>query len=448
MNDHLGKSLGVALIGGSLLFQAALADTAYRTPRAGEAYQTEIWGRRIKASPHDRRRVTALDLGVQYVPDGPSSPDILPFGGALVVRDTDEQGEDVLQPFGAVFVWRNLEHGRQRLRGVFSGLYNDVRYNIAPRFLGGAEVVFTFENFNVPFARPEYVEGQRIETVDLEWQYIRGGLGFGHRAALAPGHQDNALELTLTYEPGFLWFEPDGDRARGFIVPRDTYEGRAHLRLRADALERNVMELAHWGYTAGADLTYGHRANWRDWGEALLGIADAGAERDYFAASFYAVAAGGVPLLDSERHRLTASLHAGIGKDLDRFSAFRLSSRPTAWEWEAVSRPDLPGAVFDEFFSRRYGIAELRYRYEALFFLYPYLRANWAWIDRPRFRENGRVANQMDPLASLGAGLISGAPWKSQVELNYAYNFGILRDNDGEAGFGGHSVLFQWAKEF
>ena len=67
-------------------------------------------------------------------------------------------------------------------------------------------------------------------------------------------------------------------------------------------------------------------------------------QNDYFAASLYAVATGGVPLLDSERHRLTASLHAGIGKDLDRFSAFRLFTRPTAYEWEAVSRPDLPGA--------------------------------------------------------------------------------------------------------
>ncbi|MGH8508051.1 MAG: hypothetical protein ACREVH_04960, partial [Gammaproteobacteria bacterium] len=320
--------------------------------------------------------------------------------------------------------------------------------NVSPRFLGGAEAVLTFENFNVPFARPEYVEGQRIESVDLEWQYIRGGLGLGYHTPLAPGHQDNALELTLTYEPGFIWFEPDDDTASSFIVPRDTYEGRAHLRLRADALERNLMELAHRGYTAGADLLYGHRANWQDWGEAVFGIADAEAEQDYFVASLYAVVAGGVPLLDSERHRLTASLHAGIGKDLDRFSAFRLFSRPTAWEWEAVSRPDLPGAIFDEFFSRSYGIVELRYRYEALFFFYPYVRANWAWVDRPRFQGDGRIANQMDSLPSVGAGLISGAPWKSQVELNYVYNFGILRDTNGATGFGGHSILFQWAKEF
>lgn len=437
----------IGLASGSLLLPMVQAED-YRTPRAGEAYQTEIWGRQVTAPERDRRHVTALDLGLQYIPDGPSSPDILPFGGALLVRDTDEQGEDVLQPFGAIFVWRNPEHGRQRLRGVFSGLYNNVDYHISPRFLRGLEAVVTFENFNVPFARPEYVEGQRIEPVDLEWQFVRGGLGLGYRTPLAPGHQDNALELTLTYEPGFIWFEGDDDTAPEFIEPSDTYEGRAHARLRADALERNLLELPHWGYTAGADLIYGHRANWRTWGEPMLGIADAEAERDYFAASLYAVGAGGVPFLNSERHRLVASLYAGVGADLDRFSAFRLFARPNAWEWEAVSHPDLPGAVFDEFFSRSYGIIDLRYRYESLFFFYPYARLNWAWIDRPRFQDNGRVGNQMDSLPAVGAGFITGAPWRSAIELSYSYSFGILRITDGEPDFGGHSLIFQWSKEF
>ncbi|MGH8508296.1 MAG: hypothetical protein ACREVH_06210, partial [Gammaproteobacteria bacterium] len=124
----------VGVASASLLLQAVQAEP-YRTPRAGEAYQTEIWTKPVTAPARDRRHVTALDLGLQYVPDGPSSPDILPFGGALVVRDTDEQGEDVLQPFGAIYVWRNPEEGQQRFRGIFSGLYNDVRYNVSPRFL-------------------------------------------------------------------------------------------------------------------------------------------------------------------------------------------------------------------------------------------------------------------------------------------------------------------------
>lgn len=65
--------------------------------------------------------------------------------------------------------------------------------------------------------------------------------------------------------------------------------------------------------------------------------------------------------MDSERHRLIASAYAGLGKDLDRFSAFRFAGRPDASEWEAISRPDLPGAAFDEFFSRSYGNALERF---------------------------------------------------------------------------------------
>ena len=189
----------VGVASASLLLQVVQAE-AYRTPRPG-GDPTEIWSKRVKAPARDRRHVTALNLGLQYIPDGPSSPDILPFGGALVVRDTDDQGEDVLQPFGAIFVWRNPEDGQQRLRGIFSGLYNDVRYNISPRFLGGMEAVLTFENFNVPFARPEYVEGQRIEAVDLRMaiRTRRIGPGLPHPARpQTPGH---ALELTLPTNP-------------------------------------------------------------------------------------------------------------------------------------------------------------------------------------------------------------------------------------------------------
>jgi len=244
----------------SLLLQAAYADD-YRTPRAGEEYRTELLGIPVIAPARNRGHVTALDLGLQWIPDRPISPLILPLGGALVVRDRNEAGSDLVLPFGAVFVWRNEDDGERRFRGVFSGLYNDLRYNIMPEFLQGAEAVFPFENFTVPFGRPEYVEGQRIEDVDLEWQYVRGGLGLGYRTPLAPWNQDNALEITLTYEPGFLWFDASSDTARDFIVPHDTYEGRAHLRLRADALERNLLELSHRGFSVGSDLVYGHRAN-------------------------------------------------------------------------------------------------------------------------------------------------------------------------------------------
>ena len=438
----------VVIVCAAFLSQDVSADE-YRTPRAGEGMRTEVWGKPITAPYSDRRRITALSIGVQWIPNGPNSPLFLPFGGALAIQDERSQaGDDLLQPFGAFFIWRNLDEGRRRFRGVLSGLYNDVRFNFSRKSWRGAELVFTFENLTVPFGRPEFVEGQRINPVELEWYYLRGGFGLGYRQTLAPNNQDNALELALTYEPGFLWFNRDDTTDPNFILPRDTYEGRVHFRLRADMLERNIMELPHQGFAFGSDLIYGHRANWKDWGGPVLGTGKGSAQRDYFAASAYAVAAGPVPFVDSERHRLIGSIYGGIGKDLDRYSAFRLNGRPTVGEWEALSGPDLPGAAFLEFYSRNYGIAELRYQYEALFFLYPYVRTTWAWIDRPRFKDDGRVASQTDSIPSIGAGVVSGAPWKSQIELNYTYSFGLLRSAAGGSEFGGHAILFTWSKGF
>ncbi|MGZ4999344.1 MAG: hypothetical protein ACXV7F_03515 [Methylomonas sp.] len=424
------------------LFSACLlADNVpaedYRTPRAGEEYNTELWSMPVTAPKRDRRRVTALTLGAQYIPNGPSS---------------SSQGQDYFQPIGALYVWRHPEDNKQRFRGVISGLFNDLRYNLSPEFMhervSGAEFVFTFENLNVPFGRPETGEGKSIDAVELEWQYVRAGLGLGYRTLIGPGHQDNTLEWALTYEPGYLWFDRSKDTAQNFITPQDTYEGRVHFRLRADAMERNIMELAHQGFSTGMDLIYGHRSNWEQWGGPVFGPSHANAQQNYFAASAYMVAANGIPGVKSDRHRLLASAYAGTGKNLDRFSAFRISSRPTTWEWEALSIPDLPGVAFGEFFSRSYGLIDLRYRYEALFFVYPYLRGTMAWIDRPRLKGNGQVGNQMDSLPSLGAGLITGAPGNSEISLDYSYNFGILRNTNGSPQFGGHSLILAWSMEF
>ena len=170
-------------------------------------------------------------------------------------------------------------------------------------------------------------------------------------------------------------------------------------------------------------------------------------QREYLAVAAYAVSAGGVPFVRSERHRLVTELYGGIGKDLDRFSAFRLPGRPTGYEWEALSRPVVPGVAFNELFPTQYGIADLVYRYEALFFVYPHVRANYAMVERPRFQPNSSIRNQTDALPSLGAGVISGAPWRSQVELNYSYNFGVFRDPGGTLGEGGHAFFILWSKE-
>ncbi|MBA3965575.1 MAG: hypothetical protein H0X47_07355 [Nitrospirales bacterium] len=161
-------------------------------------------------------------------------------------------------------------------------------------------------------------------------------------------------------------------------------------------------------------------------------------------ASLYAAFAEKMPWAN-EQHRLIVTVYGGIGKDLDRFSTFRLPGRPTGYEWEALSRPLIPGVAFNELFPRKYAIANFTYRYEALFFLYPYIRGTWSAIERARFNRDGSIRNEVDMLPAVGGGVVSGAPWGSQIEVNYSYNFGIFRDRHGP-DMGGHSFLLVWSK--
>ena len=135
--------------------------------------------------------------------------------------------------------------------------------------------------------------------------------------------------MSITYEAGYRWFKGTGHTSAQYGVPKDTYEGRIHFRIRADALKRNLMELPHEGFTMGGDLIHGHRAKWDRWGGAPFDTPDFTKEQTYLQASAYALVATGLPFIESEKHRLVTSVHGGIGKDLDRFSAFRLPGRPT-----------------------------------------------------------------------------------------------------------------------
>jgi hypothetical protein len=290
------------------------------------------------------------------------------------------------------------------------------------------------------------VEGTRIAAEELEWHSVRLGVGLGFHAPLAPGHQDNALEAALTYEPGVLLFQPGDEAEPGFQVPKDAYEGRFHLRARVDALERNILELPHRGFAAGMDGWYGHRSGWRDWGGSVFGMQRAESGRNWYAWSAYAIAAGAVPYVSDERHRLLYSMYGGTGSHLDRFSAFRLGGGSNAGDWEALTRPVLPGAAFEEFFPERYGIVNLEYRYEALFFLYLQVRGSLAWVERPRFAAGGVVENRIDPLHSWTLAATSGFLWDSSLELAYSYNFDLLRPRNGVARSGGGALFFSWTK--
>lgn len=303
----------------------------------------------------------------------------------------------------------------------------------------------TLNTMIIPLGRSEYVEGQIIRDVEVEWSYVFGGIGVAYRRLLDPGHQDNALELSLTYEPGYRWFKGTSKTSPNFIVPDDTYEGRVHARVRRDALERNLMELPHRGYAYGGDFYYGHRATWSTWGGGPFGLSN---ERTYLMGSVFAVAASGVPFVNSERHRLVASVYAGIGENLDRFSTFRLPGRPTGYEWEALALPMLPSVAFNELFPRRYGIAHLEYRYEPIFFIFPYVRGSWGIVEQPRFQPDGSIRYKMDAMPAVSGGLVTGAPWRSQIEINYSYNFGIYSDRGGGPPLPGrHGFFVFWSKE-
>jgi hypothetical protein len=395
------------------------------TPLAGEQFDTEVMGEPVTVAPRDRKNVTAASFGVQYLPDGPSFYQVLPFG--------------------ALYVWRNSDDLKKRFRGTFSGPVNDLTYNAGSHSSSGWELRMTLNTMIIPLGRSEYVEGQIIRDVDVEWSYVFGGIGVAYRRLLDPGHQDNALELSLTYEPGYRWFKATSDTSPNFIVPKDTYEGRIHARIRRDALERNLMELPHRGYAYGGDFYYGHRANWSTWGGGPFGLSN---ERTYMMGSVFAVAATGVPFVKSERHRLVASVYAGIGENLDRFSTFRLPGRPTGYEWEALALPMLPSVAFNELFPRRYGIGHLEYRYEPIFFIYPYVRGSWGIVEQPRFQPDGSVRFKMDPMPAVSGGIVTGAPWRSQIEINYSYNFGIYSDRGGGPPLAGrHGFFVFWSKE-
>ncbi len=274
------------------------------------------------------------------------------------------------------------------------------------------------DTLTLPWARSEYVQGERLRSEELEWHQARLGLGAAWHRALAPGAVENAFDAALTLEGGGLWFARGARTRADYVAPTSTAEARLHLRVRADALERNLLELPHRGWSLGLDAVAARRARWRSWG-APESLETGG--RSWEAISGFAFAALGPPGL-SERHRLIASLHAGVGGDLDRFSSFRLGSGSTWGDFETLSRATVPAAGLDEIATSRYAIADLEYRYEVLFFLYLQV--------------------------TVTAGVTTGLPWKLALELAVSYDFGLEVVRDGRVEKGRTGFLFSLTREF
>jgi hypothetical protein len=395
----------------------------YRTPLAGEGFRTRVLGRDVTVEPRDRTSVSAWDLGLATEAPGVAGSEILPFG--------------------AIYLWRRPDPDTF-FRATLVGLYDEVWFSKGAERTRPFELVLTFDNYTVPFAQTEAVDGHRLKEEELIWGNLWAGAGAGLRTPLEfPGADRNAnmAALSLTAEPGYLFFDDGKDTAADFVVPQDSFEMRAHLRGRYDHVVRNLMELAHRGFTLGTDLVYGARSNWEDWGPRR-GERASRAD-DWLAFSAYGLAAGGVPFVDSDRHRLIGTLHGGIGDGLDRFSAFRIGGGPSGHEYEAVSRPLIPGAIIEEFSSRGYVVAVGEYRWEPVFFVYLGIRSSIAYLDRRRI-EADELRRTDDVLSSIGARVTTGFAFETQLEVSYDYNFGVIRHDE----YGGHAVTVHLSRQF
>jgi hypothetical protein len=163
--------------------------------------------------------------------------------------------------------------------------------------------------------------------------------------------------------------------------------------------------------------------------------------------SGYALAALPLPLGD-RRHRILASVYAGTGSDLDRFSAFRLSGGSNAGDYETITRPVLPTAGLDEIVSRGYVIATLEARMQLAFFLFLHLRGTLASVDRTVRDASGAILQRTDSPNAVTIGVSSGFFWSSMIELSWSRN-AALESRDGDAFTRGRDgVYFSFTKTF
>ncbi len=393
----------------------------YRSPLAGEGFQADIFGERVRVEPRDRRKISAWDLGFSAVAPGVSGAEFLPYASLYFWRRPDET---------------------QFLRAIVTGLYNDVIYSRTTSEWSPLEAVFYFGNYTIPVGQTEIVDGKRFEEEELIWGTVRAGAGLGYRRQLGDkSESDNQLAISLLAEPGFFYADETNDTAPGYVAPKDTFEGRVHLKVRLDRLDRNLFANAHSGFAAGADLFYGWRDDWEDWGQNAQESASSG--RDYVGLSGFVKGAARVPFVQSDRHRLIASLHGGVGDALDRFSAFRVGGGPSGDEFEAIARPILPGAVIEEYTPEKFAIALVEYRWEPVFFVFASVRTSVSYVERFRRTDTG-VEESGDVLPSIGARLYSGFFFETLVQLDYNYNFGVIRRDD----YGGNEVTLHISRSF
>lgn len=381
-------------------------DAPYRTPRSGEGVRASLFGSEVEVAPRDRRAVRAWQVGVASAEGADDSEAV---------------------PLASLYVWGHPDD-RHLVRASLVGVYDQVL--LAATSADGRDAVLTFENYTLPWATGELVDGQVDDREQLVWGYVRLGAGFGHRSAVAPFGQENQLASDLLVEPGMLYFGR-GDRTdAGYQVPDSTAELRVRWLLRYDAIERNLLELAHHGIAAGADAVFGYRLDSDPWG--LPGVSLQRGERHYAQVTGYWFGIAGLPGFGDavgERNRVHASLHVGLGDGLDRFSAQRVGGGPNLLgsEFETSQRPWLPGAGYGEFFPDHYAIGSLGYRRELAFFAHLDVGGTVGWLDRDRATVGG-YERRDDTLVAVSAQLSTAFVGRTLLQVGYGHGFDVVRD--------------------
>ncbi len=390
------------------------------TPLSGQGFRTTLFGEEVTVPAWDRRSFTAWQFGAQVNTPAPSERDVIPVA--------------------TIYWWDHPSDNRSIFYGESVALYNDILFaqSFADRSF---ERVFTFNSYTVPVAQDEIVDGRDVKSSSLYWGYIRPGIGLGYREQIGENN-DNLFALDWIIEPGLLYFGRSNNTGTNFVTPQDTFELRTRIEFRWDQEKRNILNMIHSGFAAGANLIYGHRANWAGWG---FDAQESSQSRNYTEFEGYLIGGGRVPFIDSERHRLFGYLHAGIGHHLDRFSAERIGGgpNPKGDSFNDSWRPVLPGASVWEYFPQNYAIAAGEYRWEATFFTYLSVGGGVATLNPLRQTAQGATRSQrVFPFAGVQA--VTGFLGNTRLTMSYNHNWGVVRENN----FGANEIMLWIAGSF
>jgi len=391
-------------------------DAVEHTPVSGTGFRTTVFGEQQTVPAWNRRSLRAWQIGIQFNSPNPE--------------------ERALLPIASVYWWEHPVQNEMLFYGSSVLVYNEIFFAEALTPSSRFESVLTLNSNTIPISQTEVIDGKEVFSDSLHWGYIRPGIGLGYREQIGP-YNDNMFAVDFIVEPGVLYFGRSGDTASNFITPENTFEIRTRLELRRDELTRNILNMAHTGYAAGANLLYGHRATWNNWG--INGQED-GDGRNYTEFEAYWLGASGVPFVESERHKLLGYFHGGVGHNLDRFSAERVGGgpNPKGDSYSEIWRPLLPGAQIYEFFPENYAIAAAEYRWEATFFTYLSAGGGVGTLN-PLRQTNQGIKRKQTIYPFAGAQLVTGFLGDTRITLTYTRNWGVNRN-----GKSGGNELMAW----